>query len=81
MWVFGCLGGATCSCQDTPEVDAPTRAPPCPSDPEAETNDIMARNRDLLKNWATKFDCFKAMLHTCELGCGCLVAGVLQWWW
>lgn len=64
--MFGCLGGATCSCQDTPEVDAPTRAPPPPSDLQAQAGELIATNRNLLKNFATKFDPFKAMVHTCE---------------
>ena len=51
-------------CQDTPEVDAPTQALPDPTDPNAQS--FISANRMLLKNWAEKFDCFKAMLHTCE---------------
>ena len=55
-------GWALCPRQDTPEVDAPTKAPPCPTTSQVN---FMEKNRELLKAWSVKVDPFKAMLHTC----------------
>ena len=58
------IGWATYRCQDTPEVDAPTEAPPAPNDSDVQDN-YVTQNRVLLKNWTVKFDCFKSMFRMC----------------